>query len=186
MFIFRVCSIYLLAVLPSLRLDAQSAAGKPEWELLMQEPFPADALANIRVVRLSPRNVPRPSGGGHTHAGPVIGYIVQGEIEIQVDPDFPETYKPGEVFYESPRQLHRFTRNLSATEPGNVLAFMAGYGDGPASTVKVEFDDALSTTTNQEIRLLPNVAGGRKWECSSKCQSGCHHSFGREGSDDRW
>jgi quercetin dioxygenase-like cupin family protein len=154
MFISHVHASLVLAVLAPACIHAQSAEAKPEWELLMQKPLPDDVLPNIHVVRLAPRNIPRPSSGGHTHAGPVVGYIVQGEIEIQIEPTSPETYKPGDVFYEAPRQLHRFTRNLSTTEPGNVLAFMAGYGDGPAPSVKVKFHDDLSTTIDQDLRLL--------------------------------
>jgi quercetin dioxygenase-like cupin family protein len=84
----------------------------------------------------------------------VVGYVVQGHIETQVDPDPPETLKPGDAFAEAPGQLHRYIRTASGTEPGTVLVFMPGYGDGEAPNVKVLVNQDLALTAGQEMRLL--------------------------------
>src|SRR5262245_35621774 len=124
--------LFFAAALGLSSVQAQSTQ-KPEWEVLMVRPLPGDAIPNIHVVALplppAPPE-PRPIGAGHTHAGPVFGYIVQGQVENQVEPDSPEVFKPGDVFYEAPRHMHRFMRNLSKTESANVIAFMAGYEGG--------------------------------------------------------
>jgi quercetin dioxygenase-like cupin family protein len=36
----------------------------------------------------------------HEHTGPVFAYILEGEIENQVDPNLARKYKAGEFFYQ--------------------------------------------------------------------------------------
>jgi quercetin dioxygenase-like cupin family protein len=153
----KTASILLAAsmLLRAQSLPAQPAGAGVEWTLLMKRPLPDAALPNFRVLELKPRAVPRPEGArGHTHAGPVVGYVVQGNIESQVDPDPPETLKPGDAFFESPGQLHRYIRTASGSEPGTVLVFMPGYGDGEAPNLKVLVNRELTPKTGQEMRLL--------------------------------
>lgn len=132
-------------------------AVKPAWETLLEKPLPEDAEPAIQVVSipLAPAPpAPRAVGAGHTHAGPVFGYILRGEIENQVEPDPPQVYKPGDVFYETPGHVHRFMRNLSSAQPAEVLAFQAGHAGQAAPVIKTLLREALVTTTNQEVRLL--------------------------------
>jgi len=63
------------------------------------------------------------SAGAHQHPGPVFAYLLKGEVESQVDPDPPKTYRAGDVFYELPMHAHRLYRNLSTTEPAELLVF---------------------------------------------------------------
>jgi len=62
----------------------------------------------------------------HRHTGPVFAYVLEGEIENQVDPDPPRKYKPGEFFYEPALHVHRTLRNLSATQAAKLLVFEVG------------------------------------------------------------
>ena len=153
----KTASILLAAsvLLRAQPLPIVRAGAGVEWKLLMKRPLPEGALPNFRVLELKPRAVPRPEGArGHTHAGPVVGYVVQGDIETQVDPDAPETLKPGDAFAEAPGQLHRYIRTASGLEPGTVLVFMPGYGDGEAANLKVLVNQELAQTSGQEMRLL--------------------------------
>jgi quercetin dioxygenase-like cupin family protein len=50
-------------------------------------------------------------------------YVLKGEIESQVDPDQPKVYREGDVFYDPPMHAHRLFRNLSKTEPTELLIF---------------------------------------------------------------
>lgn len=123
----------------------------------MRAPLPADAEPKISVVSIpvgpaSP--APRANGPGHTHAGPVFAYILQGEIENQVEPDPPQIYKPGGFFYEAPLHVHRFLHNLSATEPAKLIVFEAGAMGKAAPVIKTLLETPLSTTVNQELSLL--------------------------------
>jgi quercetin dioxygenase-like cupin family protein len=146
-----------LATFSAARLEAQSEAGTPVWETLLRAPLPKDSLPKISVLSLpvSPAPpVPRAPGAGHTHAGPVFAYVLQGEIENQVEPDLPQIYRPGGVFYEVPGHVHRFLRNMSTTEPAQLIIFQAGNTGKPAPVIKTLLEEPLLSTINQELSLL--------------------------------
>jgi quercetin dioxygenase-like cupin family protein len=96
---------------------------------LLKQPLASTTNQEVTVTLL--RGAPAaPSGSTssrpHQHPGPVFGYVLKGEVEIQVDPDPPKVYHAGDVFYEAPMHVHRMTRNLSATEPTEILVFQVG------------------------------------------------------------
>jgi|SRR5690348_14795116 len=88
---------------------------------LMSQPIgdPGDCDGRMIVLTIPPKLVSAP----HKHPGPVFAYILEGEIENQVDPDPPKTYKAGDVFYEPTLHVHRSLRNLSDTQTAKVLVF---------------------------------------------------------------
>jgi len=92
-----------------------------EAQTLMQEPLAEMANPEVTVITLTvaPGAVSPP----HKHTGPVFAYLLEGEIENQVDPDPPRRYKAGEFFYEPPMHVHRTLRNLSSTKPAKLLIF---------------------------------------------------------------
>jgi quercetin dioxygenase-like cupin family protein len=91
---------------------------------LMQEPLGDIRNPEVSVITLTiaPGTVSPP----HEHTGPVFAYILEGEIENQVDPDEPKTYNAGDFFYEPAMHVHRALRNLSKTEPAKLLIFEVG------------------------------------------------------------
>jgi quercetin dioxygenase-like cupin family protein len=138
-------------------LAATTQAGnlKPIWEMLMRAPLPEDAEPKLSVISLPMRPAPPYPGpfGAHRHAGPVFAYILEGEIENQVEPEAPQTYKPGGYFYEAPMHLHSLMRNLSQTEPAKVIVFQAGATGKAAPAIKTLLEAPLETTMNQEVTL---------------------------------
>jgi quercetin dioxygenase-like cupin family protein len=166
---FRIAAtalIALVAAFPTRSLEAQSGAGKPVWETLMQKPLPEDSEPKVSVFSIPVGPAPpepRPLGAGHTHAGPVFAYILQGEIENQVEPDPPEVYKSGGFFYEAPGHVHRFLHNLSKNEPAELIVFQAGDTGQAAPAIKLLLQEGLPTTADQELSLfrLTLPAGAR-------------------------
>jgi quercetin dioxygenase-like cupin family protein len=153
----------VLAVASPAVLAEQSDAGRPEWETLVRAPLPEDVDPIISVNGLT---MPAQPVAAHSHAGPVIGYILQGEIENQVEPDPPAIYKPDGFFVEAPRHVHKIMRNLSP-EPAKLIIFQAGRTGVPASLTTVlsertklvlptftQWKVPLPSTVNQELRLL--------------------------------
>ena len=92
----------------------------------------------------------------HTHAGAVFAYLIQGEIENQVEPDPPQVYQPGGFFHERPMQVHRLLRNVSKTEPAKILIFQ-NTGSLPAS-VKPLLQETLTSLANQEVTVMTLTA----------------------------
>ncbi len=102
---------------------AQSGKHTPVRTLIREPlaPMP-NAEASVIILTLAPGE----HGHPHEHTGPVFAYILKGSIENQVDPGQPKTYRAGDYFYEPPMHVHRMMRNLSATEPAEVLVFQVG------------------------------------------------------------
>ena len=93
-------------------------------QTLMQEPLAEMPDPEVTVITLTvaPGAVSPP----HQHTGPVFAYILEGEIENQVDPNPPQKYKAGEFFYEPPMHVHRVLRNLSNSQAAKLLIFQVG------------------------------------------------------------
>ena len=73
----------------------------------------------IERVVLSPGEVVPP----HQHNADVFAYVLEGSIITQVKGGSPQTVHAGEVFYESPTDVHIGSRNASTTQPAILLVF---------------------------------------------------------------
>src|SRR5262245_30104808 len=156
--------IAVIGAVPVGRLMAQSDSARPAWEVLVRTPLAADSDPVISLNGLTMPEQPVPE---HSHPGVTIGYIVEGEIENQVEPNPLAVYKPGGFFSEAPGQLHKAMRNLSA-EPAKLLIFHAGRAGVPAALLKAlpgeptklsfststQWQVPVPSTRNQELRLL--------------------------------
>jgi len=96
---------------------------------------------HVKVTQLSQRNIAEKLDGkaasatvsevmfepgqedlSHRHAGPVFGYVLEGEYEHAINDEPARTYKAGETFYEPSGSLHRVARNPSAKSKTRLLA----------------------------------------------------------------
>jgi quercetin dioxygenase-like cupin family protein len=67
-----------------------------------------------------------PPGGAnpaHRHPCPVIGYVLEGAVRMQVQGQAERIFKPGETFFESPADVHAVSANASPSEPARFLAY---------------------------------------------------------------
>ena len=85
----------------------------------------------IETVEFAPGEVSHP----HRHNADVFVYVLEGSIITQVKGGSPQTVHAGDVFYESPTDLHLGSRNASTTEPATLLVFFVKKIGAP-STVK--------------------------------------------------
>jgi quercetin dioxygenase-like cupin family protein len=77
---------------------------------------------------------PGESSAAHRHPGITIAYVLEGEIRCKVG-DAPErTYQTGEMFLETPGQLHAVSGNASATKPAKLLAILLAEKGKPLTT----------------------------------------------------
>jgi len=58
----------------------------------------------------------------HRHAGPVFGYVLEGEYEHAIDDEPVKIYKTGETFYEPSGCVHRVAQNPSDRTKTRLLA----------------------------------------------------------------
>ncbi|QDV39408.1 cupin domain-containing protein [Tautonia plasticadhaerens] len=77
-----------------------------------------DATATVEEVVIEPGRRVAP----HRHAGPVFGYVLEGEYEHALDDEPVTTYRAGDTFYEPSGCVHRETRNPNARQRTRLLA----------------------------------------------------------------
>src|SRR3954462_634657 len=93
-----------------------------------------DAKATVEEVTLGPGQEVPP----HRHAGPVFGYVLEGEYEHALNDDPVKTYKAGDTFYEPSGCIHRVTRNPSEKAKTRLLAVILHPRDTEKVTVPEE------------------------------------------------
>jgi quercetin dioxygenase-like cupin family protein len=76
-----------------------------------------------KVVLVEVEKAPGNAGARHRHPGPVVVYVLEGELESQVEGQPRKTYRKGDVFFEPAGALHAVSRNPSKTRPARFLAF---------------------------------------------------------------
>jgi quercetin dioxygenase-like cupin family protein len=109
---------------------------------------------HVKVTQLSQRNIAEKLDGkaasatvsevtfepgqedlSHRHAGPVFGYVLEGEYEHAINDEPARTYKAGETFYEPSGSLHRVARNPSAKSKTRLLAVILHPRDAKEVTI---------------------------------------------------
>ena len=90
-----------------------------------------DASATVIEVTFEPGQKDSP----HRHAGPVFGYVLEGEYEHAIDDEPVKTYKAGETFYEPSGCVHRVARNPSEKTRTRLLAVILHSRDTKEVTV---------------------------------------------------
>jgi len=67
-----------------------------------------------------------PPGGvntAHRHPCPVVGYVLEGAVRMQVKGQPERIYQPGETFSETPSDVHVVSANASQDAPARFLAY---------------------------------------------------------------
>jgi quercetin dioxygenase-like cupin family protein len=90
-----------------------------------------EAKATVVEVTLEPGQAGKP----HRHAGPVIGYVLEGEYEWAIDDQPAKTLKAGDTFYEPTGCLHRVSKNPAAKGNTRVLAVVLHPRDARQITI---------------------------------------------------
>jgi quercetin dioxygenase-like cupin family protein len=90
-----------------------------------------DAKVTVEEVAIEPGGRALP----HRHAGPVFGYVLEGEYEHALDDEPVKTYKAGDTFYEPSGCVHRVTRNPNERQKTRLLAVILHPRDAEKVTV---------------------------------------------------
>lgn len=77
---------------------------------------------------------PGESSHPHSHPCPVIGYVVEGAVRMQVKGERGAIYRAGESFYEAPHGVHEVSANASQKGPARFIAYFVCDHDEPLST----------------------------------------------------
>ena len=70
----------------------------------------------------------------HRHDAHAVVYVLEGEVEMQVRGGTLQRLGPGQVFYESPEDVHTVSRNASKTKPAKFVVFFIKNEGAPILT----------------------------------------------------
>jgi len=103
-------TILLGAAVPALAVDT-----------LLKKKLPDNPGKEIQVVTVD--YAPGDMDAIHRHNAHAVVYVLEGELDMQVRGGTLQHLRPGQVFYESPQDVHTVCRNASKTKPAKFLVF---------------------------------------------------------------
>ena len=120
--------LLVVVLLASRSADAQVAKETPLMTRALTDVPGREVL--VETVVLAPGEV----AAAHRHNADVFAYVLEGSVITQVQGAKPQTVHAGEVFYESPTDVHIASRNASTTEPATLLVFFVKKMGAPPTT----------------------------------------------------
>lgn len=92
----------------------------------------ADA-SNQEIVVLEVTYPPGHSSDTHRHNAHTVVYVLEGKVKMAVAGGETLTLGPGEIFYESPEDVHSVSMNASDTEPAKILVYFLKAKGAPST-----------------------------------------------------
>ena len=115
--------------------QAHDAAGKERLQVLQEQHLPdaAGRTGHMLTVTFAPGQASVP----HVHPGSVFAFVLEGEVESQMEGEQPVRYKAGQSWYEAPNHPHILARNTSKSKPAKLLVWLlTADGEAPVSPLK--------------------------------------------------
>lgn len=122
---------YLYALIASVFAAVPAAAQGSIAKGLFQADV-ADAT-NQEIVVVEVEYPPGVASNSHRHNAHTVVYVLEGSVVMQVAGGERKTLSVGEVFYETPDDIHTVSMNASETEPARILVFFLKKKGAPAS-----------------------------------------------------
>jgi quercetin dioxygenase-like cupin family protein len=111
-YLFRTCLLLMLSGLTPFASPAQAQLLNVELPAL-----PDNQEVLVVEVNLAPGQESAP----HRHNAHVFVYVLEGQINMQVKGGELVTLSPGEMFHETPDDIHVVSQNASSTESAKFL-----------------------------------------------------------------
>jgi quercetin dioxygenase-like cupin family protein len=89
----------------------------------------------LQVTTVEVTYPPGGSSAPHSHPCPVVGYVIEGAVRMQVRGGAESVYKKGDSFYEAPNGIHLVSENASLERPATFLAYFICDHSAPLSVV---------------------------------------------------
>ena len=125
---------YVLAVICYAPLPPGSSTSTPpqappaqhgpaaQIQTVFSQQLPPLKADNLKVQVVQVRYAPGGSSQQHSHPCPVIVYVLEGAVRMQVKGGEEKIYRAGESFYEAPNGVHLVSANASKSLPARFLA----------------------------------------------------------------
>jgi len=111
------------ALLP-VGLDAQTAGSRGPVELARHAlTGPLEGFEAV-LVQLNIPPGPPTTGPGHRHPGPVLGYVMEGQMRFAINHEAEQIVPTGSTFFEPFGAVHTTVGSARADGPTRALVFM--------------------------------------------------------------
>jgi quercetin dioxygenase-like cupin family protein len=101
---------------------------------IFRHDVPDLSLHDWSVTAVEVDYAPGESSKAHRHPGITFAYVLAGEITSKVEDEPEKTYATGEMWMETPGQLHFVSRNASSAKPAKLLAILLAEKGKPLTT----------------------------------------------------
>jgi quercetin dioxygenase-like cupin family protein len=118
----------LLEGFGALALQAATATAQnknePSRGVVFQHDLPDLNMQGWSVTAVEVKYGPGAGSAAHRHPGITLAYVLEGEVVSKVGDGPEQTYTVGQMFIETPNELHGVSRNASSTKPARLLAML--------------------------------------------------------------
>ena len=113
------------ASLLPIRADAQTPSPRPAAGELARHAL-TGPLEGFEVVLVELNSAPgvRPPGSEHRHPGPVLGYVMEGQMRFAINGEAAQVVPTGGTFFEPFGAVHTSGGSASANAPARAVVFM--------------------------------------------------------------
>jgi quercetin dioxygenase-like cupin family protein len=115
-------------------LPQGQAQSKGPSKQLFKHDLPDLTLKGWSVTAIEVNYAPGQASAAHRHPGITIACVLEGEVVSKIGDGPEKTYAVGEMFLETPRELHAVSRNASTTQPARLLAILMAEKGVPLTT----------------------------------------------------
>jgi quercetin dioxygenase-like cupin family protein len=110
------------------------AQGRGSSKAVFKHELPDLTMKGWSVTAVEVSYGPGDASASHSHPGITIAYVLEGEIRSKVGDGPEQTYSVGQMFMETPDQLHAVSRNASTSKPAKLLAILLAENGKPLTT----------------------------------------------------
>ncbi len=76
---------------------------------------------------------PGVSSAAHRHNAHTFVFVLEGSVVMQVEGEERVVLGPGQIFYETPEDIHAVSMNASTTEPAKILVLFVKHQGAPVT-----------------------------------------------------
>lgn len=104
--------------------NAQTPPPRPAAELARHALTGPLEGFEVVLVELNPAPGSRSSGPGHRHPGPVLGYVVEGQMRFAINNEPEKVLPAGGTFFEPSGAVHTTGGSATTDGPTRAVVFM--------------------------------------------------------------
>jgi len=119
-----IAAASLLPASLSSGVEAQTSAPRPPAELARHALTGAFEGFDVVLVELNIPPGARSSGPGHRHPGPVLGYVVEGQMRFAINQEAEQILPAGRTFFEPSGAVHTTNGSARPDGPTRAVVFM--------------------------------------------------------------